>query len=200
MSRRQAVALVGVLLAGAMAFGVATEGFAVFTTEGARRASVERSPRPLPDLAFEDQDGNILRWNDLKGRVVLTEFIYTRCPAVCGRLGDAFAQIAARRRDDMAAGRLALLSISFDPAHDGVEQLQAYAGRHGADGRGWRVVRPVDPSRVGEMLERFGVVVIPDDLGGYEHNGAVQVVDPSGRLVRVLDFAPIEAVLAEVKS
>ena len=37
-------------------------------------------------------------------------------------------------------------------------------------------------------LRTFGIVVIPDGYGGYEHNAALHLVDERGRLVRILDL------------
>lgn len=194
-----AVALAAVTAAGTAAFAVTTDGFTVYTTEGARRASVERDPRSMPDVTFEDQNGRILDLHDLRGRIVLTEFIYTRCPTICTELGQAFAQTAKELREPMARGELMLLSISFDPAHDTPAALSDYAARHGADGTQWRIVRPRSTDELAALLDRFGVVVIPNDLGGYEHNAAVQLIDRDGRLARVVDYTPVEAVIEEVK-
>ncbi len=194
-----AVVLAAVLAAGTAAFAVTTDGFTVYTTEGARRASVERDPRPMPDITLEDQNGRILDLDDLRGRIVLTEFIYTRCATICSELGQAFAQTAKELHGPLARGDLMLLSISFDPAYDTPAALSDYAARHGADGTHWRVVRPRNTEDLAALLDRFGVVVIPNDLGGYEHNAAVQLIDRDGRLARVVDYTPVDAVVAEVK-
>ncbi|HYG85600.1 MAG TPA: SCO family protein [Azospirillum sp.] len=193
-------ALAAVMVAGVGAFAATTEGFTVFTTEGARRASVERDPRPIPDLEFEDQDGRILRLSDWRGRVVLTEFIYTRCPTICSELGQAFARTAEMLQQPLAGDELLMLSISFDPRHDTPAELADYARRHGADGTRWRIVRPRSTDDLEALLARFGVVVIPDGYGGFEHNAAVQIVDGNGRLVRVIDYTPVEAAAGTVRS
>jgi protein SCO1/2 len=36
-------------------------------------------------------------------------------------------------------------------------------------------------------MQSFGVVVIPDGMGGFIHNSAVYLVDARGRLARILD-------------
>lgn len=192
-------ALAAVMAVGAGAFAVTTEGFTVYTTEGARRASVERDPRPLPDILFEDQDGRVLGADDWHGRVVLTEFIYTRCPTICSELGQAFARAAGLLERELAGGELLMLSVSFDPGHDTPAELADYARRHGADGTRWRVVRPRDGGDLKALLERFGVVVIPDGNGGFAHNAAVQVVDRHGRIVRVIDYTPVDSVVGTVR-
>ncbi|CAA7620913.1 Electron transport protein SCO1/SenC [Candidatus Terasakiella magnetica] len=173
-------------------FGSATEGFRVFTTEGARRYAVEQAPHQLPAVTLEDQDGRSFSLDSLQGRVVLIEFIYTRCPTVCSALGDVFARLAR------ALPGTVLLSISFDIEHDGRAELRRYADSHGADGDEWRVARPVHGQDLGPLLDGAGVVVIADGWGGYQHNAAVHLLDRHGRLVRILDFDPLSVLIDEV--
>ncbi|CAA7624978.1 SCO family protein [Magnetospirillum sp. SS-4] len=190
---RSLLAALAVTLAAAGAFASATDGFRVVTTEGARRLAVEQAPRPFPRVPLEDQDGRPVLAESLRGRVVLVEFIYTRCPTVCSTLGEAFARVAR------ALPGTTLLSISFDIDHDGPEELRHYAARHGADGRHWRVVRPTSRHDLDRLLDAAGVVVIPDGWGGYQHNAAVHLLDHDGRLVRILDFEPVAALIDEVR-
>jgi protein SCO1/2 len=93
---------------------------------------------------------------------------------------------------------VALLSISFDP-RDTPERLREYASHFGADGRAWRFARFRDTTTIATMLRAFGVVVIPDGKGDFEHNAAIHVVNADGKLSRVLDAdAPPAAVLQAV--
>jgi protein SCO1/2 len=46
------------------------------------------------------------------------------------------------------------------------------------------------------LLASFEVVVIPDGMGGFEHNAALLVVDAHGHLVRIFDYAEMETALA----
>ena len=82
-----------------------------------------------------------------------------------------------------------LLSISFDGAHDAPAVLQAYARTLNADPAIWRWVRVPDATQQQALLDRLGVVVIPDGRGDYEHNAAFLVLDAQGRMVRVFDLA-----------
>ena len=59
-----------------------------------------------------------------------------------------------------------LLSVSFDPAHDGADALRAYQARHTRSTLGWELVRPASAD-LPAWLDRFGVVVIADPWGGY---------------------------------
>lgn len=189
---RSLLSVLAVVVVAVATFWSATEGFRVFTTEGARRLAVEQAPHQLPAVTLEDQDGRLFRLDSLRGRLVLVEFIYTRCPTVCSRLGEVFNQLAH------ALPGITLLSISFDIEHDGRDQLKQYAAGHGADGDGWRVVRPTSRQDLKELLVSAGVVVIADGWGGYQHNAAVHLLDRQGRLAGILDFEPLSVLIDEV--
>jgi protein SCO1 len=180
--------LLGVIvLAGIAALSAETDGFRVVTSEGARRLAIERAPAALPRVVLTDQDGAPFALEDYRGKVVLIDFIYTSCPALCSVLGDDFRRMAeiARRRAD---GReVALVSISFDRAHDGPPALKLYAERFGAAAPRWRIAVPASAAGLDTLLHSFGVVVLSDGAGGFVHDGAVYVVDPRGRLARILD-------------
>lgn len=185
---RTFVATIVVSLVAAATFWWGTDGLAAFTAESARREQVLRDPRPIPAVQLEDQDGHRLTLEDYRGRRIAVEFIYTRCADVCRTLGTTFRQIRDTIEREQPGNDLALLSVSFDPEHDDRAALKTWSDAHGVDGRRWRVVRIDDPSRLASLLDAFGVVVVADRLGGYEHNAAIHLIGRDGRLVRIADI------------
>lgn len=183
LARTTAVAVIGIA---ALAWG--SDGFTAFTAEAARRQRVLTSPQPLPDMVLEDQDGRRFSFADYAGRKLAVEFIYTRCDTICYSLGSAFRQL----RDALPASALgrdvALLSISFDPQRDGPAELRDYARRFGADGTAWKIARPADGADLPALLATFGIVAIPDGLGGFAHNAALHLVGRDRRLQRIVDL------------
>ena len=76
------------------------------------------------------------------------------------------------------------------------DELRAYRARYSRDARGLgsrhaRALRRAASS----WLDAFGVVVIPDELGGYTHNAAVHVVGPERRLVAIHDLDDIDGIV-----
>ncbi|RRQ22399.1 SCO family protein [Thiohalobacter thiocyanaticus] len=165
-----------------------TDGFRAFTDEGARRHAVHTNPRPLPAVTLQDQTGRRFGLDDLRGRLVAVEFIYVNCPSVCRALGQAFARVRDALPAESLGQDVVLLSISFDPQRDRPERLADYAARYGADTGSWRVARVEDPAELQALLRSFGIVVIPNGFGGFEHNAALHLVDRRGRLARIEDF------------
>jgi protein SCO1/2 len=196
MTRGFPVLLAFVLLIGIGLLAFETDGFRVVTSAGARQLSVERTPEILPDVGLVDQDGTPFTLSAYRGHAVLVDFIYTRCPTICGLLGDDFARVLQLMKAKRWAAPIDLVSISFDPTDD-QEALQLYGQRFGAKTPRWRIAAPVDARARAVLLQKFGVVVIPDGLGGFTHNDAVYVIDARGRLARILDpDAPAQLVAA----
>ncbi len=186
---RAALATVVVAGLGAATFWWGTEGGMALTSEAARRLDIAAAPRMLPDVPLYDQTNAKLQLSDYRGAPVVLEFIYATCPDVCLTLGTAF-----ERLDAVLPPGVPLLSLSFDPA-DGPQRLGWFANRHGAEAPHWRVAGVKDPKARAALLERAGVVVIPDGVGGFVHNAGLYLIDGKGRLSRVFDPEDTKGVL-----
>jgi protein SCO1/2 len=172
---------------------VVTDGFRAYTLESARRLQALRARPPVAGLRLETLDAGAHALGDYADRWLIVDFIYTRCETLCVSLGSLYARLQQRLAPDLAAGRVQLLSLSFDPGRDGWRELAAYRERHGRGG-GWDLGR----AAAGELpawLERFGVVVIPDPWGGYTHNAALHLVGPDGRLRAIFDSTDVEGLI-----
>jgi protein SCO1/2 len=176
---------VALLSGGGAALAVATDGFQAFTTETGRRVAVRRHPVALPRVSLENQSGVSMTLADSRGKWLLVDFMYTRCVTFCTALGADFARLEAQLSGPVAQGRVALLSISFDPLHDSPTQLTAYLERSRAHGTGWQAARPINVEELPQLMAAFGITVIRDQFGGYTHNAAIHLVDPEGRLVDI---------------
>ena len=189
-----------------------THGFQVWTAEGARRLEVALQPVATPPVQVDGPGvplQSLPQWLAAADTVTVVDFIYTRCQTVCLSLGSTFQQLQAELLQERAAAissnasppaaqkpaTVRLLSLSFDSAHDTPAALQAYAGQLQADPTVWQFLRVPDPAELAQLLRRFEVVVVPDGRGDFEHNAALLVVGPQGRLVRVFDIAERELAL-----
>ncbi len=93
-------------------------------------------------------------------------------------------QIQLRGLDD----KVGLLSVSFDPAHDTPDALGIYRDRMRMDPDIWRIVTLSSPLDRRQLLDAFGIIVIPAPLGEFEHNAALHLVSGAGRLFRIVDY------------
>jgi protein SCO1 len=84
----------------------------------------------VPPFALVERAGTPLRSDDLRGKVWIADFVFTRCPDVCpvltGRMASLQRALATQPAD------VTLVSFSVDPVHDTPEVLRDYATAHGA--------------------------------------------------------------------
>ena len=113
----------------------------------ARRASARRDPGKLlepglalPEFTLTERSGRPLGSADLRGRVWVADFIFTRCPGICPRMTGRMGELQAHLATVAGGAEVRLLSISVDPEHDTPARLASYAGRHGADPERWLFV------------------------------------------------------------
>ncbi|KPV39416.1 hypothetical protein AN478_09565 [Thiohalorhabdus denitrificans] len=173
----------GVAVLGAATLFWATDGFRALTAETARRIAVAEQPRAVPDLRLQLQSGAEARLRELRGKLVVATFIYTRCTHACPMLGMRMKRIRAGLPQEAVGEEVRFLSLSFDPDYDRPERLAEYGGRYGAEPEHWWVARP--RGGLEEALDAFGVVVLPDGQGDFMHNAAFYLIDREGRLAGI---------------
>src|SRR5204863_2803515 len=96
----------------------------------------------VPDFTLTDQARKPVALSQLRGKVVVMNFIYTSCalPQFCYRMTNHFS-VLQNRFAGRQARDLALLSITFDPARDTPERLADYAKEWEADAARWHLLR-----------------------------------------------------------
>jgi len=161
----------------------------VIGVELGKRAAPVMAPLPsygeLPSFTFTDQDGRPFDAERTRGRVLLVDFIFTRCPTVCPRLTQRMAAL----QEDLAPfhREVQLVSISVDPGYDTPEVLRAYGEKFGRRPELWQfvtgpsteVVRVVEQGfKVGLDGARDG----PVEVGEVVHSEQFVLVDELGHV------------------
>lgn len=153
---------------------------------------------PAPPFELTDQVGETLRLADLAGRVLLVDFVFTRCPGPCPILTTSHVKVQ-RAIPDAWKDRVHFVSISVDPAYDTSALLLAYGEARGVDFERWSFLTgPED--RVDAVLQAFGVGRTRGESDLVEHTVITYLVDGNGRIVKRyfgLQHEP-EAVAADV--
>ena len=160
----------------------------------------------VPDAMFVDQDGRRRRLSDWRGKTTVVTFVYTRCPLpdFCPLMDRHFAAVqSALKNDPELAGRVQLLSVSFDPDYDTPAVLKKHADRVGADPAIWSYLTGPREA-IDRFAAGFGVTIMREDGTMEEiiHNLRTAVIDSNGRLVHVLngnDWQP-DRLLADIRA
>ncbi len=186
------LSIIIILVFGFLIFFVSTDGFQAFTAETARTKELIEEKPQFPNVTLEDSKEREYSFSEFSGKYVFITFIYTACTDVCPELELNMAQVYERIPEHYIGEDIVFLSISFDPERDTPETLEKYRSYFNSDGETWRMARIPDESELKNLLDEFGVVVIPDDSGNFTHNSAFYLVDPQGTLVEVMDYKKIE--------
>lgn len=186
------LSIIIILVFGFLIFFVSTDGFQAFTAETARTKELIEEKPQFPNVTLEDSKEREYSFSEFSGKYVFITFIYTACTDVCPELELNMAQVYERIPEQYIGEDIVFLSISFDPERDTPETLEKYRSYFNSDGETWRMARIPDESELKNLLDEFGVVVIPDDSGNFTHNSAFYLVDPQGTLVEVMDYKKIE--------
>lgn len=136
----------------------------------------------VPDFTLIDQMGRRVSLTQFRGKVVLGNFIYTRCalPNYCLRLANHFGVLQQRFASRLGRD-LILLTLTFDPEHDTPEALAAYARQWQAPPDAWRFLTG-PAADVERACALFGVHAFSND-GLLDHSLHTVVIDRAGRLV-----------------
>lgn len=148
-------------------------------TPSARMVAVGET---VPDFRLVDQLRRPVSLSQLRGKVVVVNFVYTTCalPNFCLRLANNFGVLQKRFAPQLGR-ELVLLTLTFDPTRDTPEVLASYASRWKANPDTWRFLTGPQAD-VERACALFGVHAFANE-GLLDHSLHTAVIDRSGRLV-----------------
>jgi protein SCO1 len=191
-NKKSNIATIIVILFGILLFYVGTDGFRAFTAETARTYELMEAKPEFPNVTLEDSEGRTYSLEEFtKDKYVFVTFMYTNCTTVCPKLELNMAQVYEQMPPQAIGEDIVFLSISFDPDNDNPETLAKYRTFFGSDGETWRMARVPDQEELDLLLDKLGVIVIPDDYGNFQHNTAFYLINKEGHLEEVMDFTEI---------
>jgi cytochrome oxidase Cu insertion factor (SCO1/SenC/PrrC family) len=137
-------------------------------------------PRELKSLV--DQNGARFSFEQLKGRTVVMNFIFTSCPVSCPLQTSALAAVQ-RALPAALHDRVQFVSVTVDPAHDRPAVLKQFARQVGADLGNWSFVTGND-DEITSLHQQFDARVKKLDGGGFDHRVAVYLIESHGRVIQ----------------
>ena len=89
----------------------------------------------VKNVTFTNQLGKKISLDDVKGRVLVIDFFFTRCPSICPGLARSMKRLQNSfvKNDSIVQ----FISISVDPSHDSVPQLRKFADRYNVNHDTW---------------------------------------------------------------
>ena len=132
---------------------------------------------PVADFSFTERGGQTIRLVDLRGKVWVASFLFTRCCTGCPRISADLLELQKNLPEGVA-----IVSFSVDPEYDTPPVLKAYADTLGADPKRWLFL-------TGKQSEIYHLIKDSFHLGVEQNRGEVRKpgneVTHSNRLIVV---------------
>lgn len=137
---------------------------------------------PAPAFSLIERSGATVTRDDLRGRVWVADFVFTRCAGPCPELTlrmRSLQQALQDRKDDVR-----LVSFTLDPEYDTPSVLQEYAKRNRADERQWLFLTGADQKTIHDMIRNgfLQSVIAAKDGEPIVHSTYFVLVDRQGQI------------------
>lgn len=96
----------------------------------------------IKDFTLTNQEGKTITWADLKGKIVIADLFFTRCPTICPGMTRNMKRLAesihnGKRVGDKSNHLVHFVSFSIDPERDSVPRLKDWADRFQINPEQW---------------------------------------------------------------
>lgn len=155
--------------------------------------------RPAPDFRLVDLAGKPVNLGDLKGSVVVLNFIYARCTDVCPLHMTLIARLQSMVEAAHLGDRVRFVTIATDTEEATATRkiMATYAKTYRLDTRNWQFLyradaAPADTTQ--RVAETYGLKFTPAGAGVQMHGVVTHVIDQTGRLrarFHGLKFEPV---------
>lgn len=146
----------------------------------------------LPTFALYDQSGGVVQSDRFRGKQIMLNFIYSRCP-VANMCPAATAKMMQTQRLAREAGvkNLELVSITLDPVYDTPGVLREYADARGIDTSNFSFLTGPE-SAIKDLLAQFGVIA---EFQGniLNHTLSTLLIDENGKIAYRADGSQWDA-------
>ncbi|MFT3909500.1 MAG: SCO family protein [Ferruginibacter sp.] len=107
----------------------------VATNEKSGKTTTDTIWHQVKNISFTNQLGKKVSLDDLRGKILVIDFFFSRCPTICPGL----ARNMKKLQDSFVKNDsiVQFISISVDPEHDSVTQLRKFADRYNVNHDTW---------------------------------------------------------------
>jgi protein SCO1/2 len=171
-------AFLGIVLAVAMGYSM---------WQASLRRDVEQLPviRAVPEFSLTDQNGQTVTNADLRGKIWIADFIFTRCKGPCPLMT---ARMLEMQKALVKTPEVKLVSVTVDPESDTPEVLKAYAEANFADPNRWKFLTG-DKAVIEKLVTEGFMQHLSEEGGEPVHGTMFLIVDGNGmvRSARMLE-------------
>jgi protein SCO1/2 len=150
------------------------------------KAAYREVGETVPDFALYDQSGKVVQMARFRGKQLMVNFIFTRCPvATMCPASTAKMMTVQRLAQEAGVKNLELISITLDPAFDTPGVLRDYASTRGIDTGNFSFLTGPETA-IKDLLTQFGVIAqFQGDI--LQHTLATLLITEDGKIAHRTD-------------
>ena len=169
-----------------------TAAIVFLTRKQSFHGAVIEPPAPAADINLTDDNGQLFRLSNFRGKVVLLYFGYTNCPNECP-LTMAHLKRALELLGNQAQN-VQVVMVTTDPARDTPEAMKAFLGKFNPNFLGL----PGKPEELAKVWKDYDVTVLDN---GETHSSFTYVIDRNGNIrLTFLPDTPPENIASDLKN
>lgn len=134
----------------------------------------------VPDFDYINQDSTLVKSQDLKGKIWVTDFFFSNCPTICPPMTTNMKRLNTMIKD--LSEQVEFLSFSIDPKRDTPTRLREYIKLHGIEADNWQFLTGRDETATHLLAKEFFTGAERNDeiAGGFGHTPSFALVDREG--------------------
>ncbi len=153
---------------------------------GDRERFMELKDQVAPVFTLQDVDGTAISLVDFRGKMVILNFIYSRCQDTCPLHSMKIAEVQAQLALASVGDKIQFVTIATDTADatSTAESMRTHGTRYGLDSKNWVFLHgPVGSEALGmRFAEAYGLKFVPTDDGEQMHGVVTFLIDTKGQL------------------
>jgi protein SCO1 len=158
--------------------------------------------REIEEFKMTDQNKKEVSSSDLKGKVWISNFMFTSCDTVCPPMTANMATLQQKIKDEGLD--VELISFSVDPEVDTPEMLKAYVEQYNADQSTWRLLSGYSQEYISNFsLKNFKTPADKPKKGNQVIHGVkFYLMDKEGKLQKEYDGlqnTPYDEIISDIK-
>jgi len=158
---------------------------------------------PVKDFTATTQDNKPLSLKDLKGKIWISDFMFTSCPDICPPMTSNMTKLQKMVKDE-GLKDVEFVSFSVDPTVDTPEVLTRYATQFGVDFKNWTFLTGYSQEFIeGYAPKNFKTIVKKVTEGNVLHQPYFYLVDQDGNIKKTYkgdQEVPFDEIISDIKT
>lgn len=159
---------------------------------------------PIETFEFTQQDGKMFGLKELKGKIWISNFIFTSCTDVCMPMTFNMSKLQ-KMVEDEGLKNVEFVSFSVDPEVDTPEVLTNFALPFKVNFQNWHFLTGYNQERIEQfaLINFKALVKKPESEDQVIHGTDIYLVDQNGKIVKYysgLSDMPYDEIINDMKA